>query len=443
MKLSAEIAEHEEGTERKVITFLIYLSIFLGSSIIFFKQPFEGYFHYLVYLLLLPFFVSRYGLPQTPFKIILLPLFVGIFQLLLGNNESFLFIKIFGGVLLSVTFYYYVAEYYELDVDKMFKMYLTWTYWTAVIAIVQYISYKVSFGPGYNYSWLLNKGGSVVSGEGIRVNSIYLEPSQLGIMLGPAAFVASVNILRGKKYHYKLYQSVIVLLALYLSRSSTGYLGLFLVFLIMGINYGYLLYVLLFIVVGMFAGWGLYNTVVEFRDRVDSSIGLWIDNDLSIKNVNSSSFVLYNNSHIAWENLKEHPLFGSGLGSHPIAYAQYSYTNNGEPWLKGFEFNTQDANSMLLRLMSETGLVGVLFILLLIWKSFVGYVGDDDDPYWIISGALLVIVLLYLLRQGNYFLNGFPFFLWLYYHTKGVSIEKREEKLRLAEEKERLANTRY
>jgi hypothetical protein len=443
MRTKEEILSDEAIRQEKIVGFFIYLSIFLGSSIIFFKEPFEGYFHYIIYILILPFFIRRFGLPKVPFQLLMIPLVVGIFQVWLQNNETFLFVKIWGGVLLSVSFYYYVVQYYELDIERMFKLYLTWTYWTAVIAIIQFVAFKINFAPGYDYGFLLNKGGAVI-GEGvIRVNSIYLEPSQLGIMLGPAAFVAAVNILRRKNFHYKQYENVVVLVALYLSRSSTGYLGLFLAIVILGINYGYILYLLFFVVAAIFAGWGLYNSVPEFRDRVDSSMGLWIDGDFSLKNVNSSSFVLYNNSHIAWENMKEHPLFGSGLGSHQVAYKKFSYTNNSKIRLKGFEFNMSDANSLFLRLMSETGLIGVIFIILLVAKSFVGYMGDEEDTSWIISGALLVLILLYLLRQGNYFLNGFPVFLLMYYYNKINYIESLEKKRLAREEAARLAAMRY
>jgi hypothetical protein len=443
MRLQSDILEAESLRQKRWVGFLIYLSVFLGSSITFFKDPFEGYFHYIIYLMLLPFFVSRYGLPSAPFKLLMFPLFIGVFQIFLGNNETFNFVKIFGGVLLSVSFYYYVTEFYELDVEKMFRLYLTWTYWTAIIAIIQFISFKIGFTPGYDFGFLLNKGGHVVTGDSIRVNSIYLEPSQLGIMLGPAAFVALVNILRRRNYHYKPYMNYVILVALYLSRSSTGYLGLFLALIVLGINYGYFLYLVLFVVAGFFAAWGLYNTVIEFRERVDSSMGLWMEHDLSLKNLNSSSFVLYNNSHIAWENLKEHPLFGSGLGSHQVAYGRYTYTKESKIRLKGFEFNTQDANSMFLRLMSETGLMGIVLAFLLIVGSFVGYTGDDDEWEWIASGALLVLILLYLLRQGNYFLNGFPFFVWLYYYNKKNFLEKQERRRQEQEEMQRLAEMRY
>jgi O-antigen ligase len=141
--------------------------------------------------------------------------------------------------------------------------------------------------------------------------------------------------------------------------------------------------------------------------------------------------------------MKEHPLFGSGLGSHQVAYKKFTYTNDGKIRLKGFEFNVADANSLFLRLMSETGLIGVIFIIFLVARSFVGYTGDEEDTSWMISGALLVIILLYLLRQGNYFLNGFPVFLWMYYYNKMNYAERLEEKRLAREEAARLAAMRY
>ncbi len=399
------------------VDFLIFTSIFI-STITFFTTPFEGYLHYLIFLLLFPFFIQRYGLPKVPFQIILLPFFVGVFQVMMGNNEWFLFLKIFSGVLLSTIFYYYVVQYYDIDVEKMFSLYLKWAYWSAIIGIIQYISFKIHFKPGYDYGWIFNKW-SAVAGEGalIRINSIYMEPAQLGIMLGPAAFVAILNIFRKQNFEYKNYQNYIILIAIYLSKSSTGYIGLFFVILIIGLNLGYISYLALFLVVGVLAGIGLYNTVDEVKSRVDAATALWVHQNYKIENLNTSSFVQYNNAHVAFENFKEHPLFGTGMGSHLVAYEKYSYTRTGEISFKGTDLNSTDANSLFLRLVSETGLMGVLFFMVIILNCFVGNSGADDT-HWIVSGALLVLILLCLLRQGNYFLNGFPFFLWLYYYNK-------------------------
>ncbi len=419
-------------SREKSIDFLIYASVFM-ESIMFFREPFEGYLHYFIFLLLLPFFFNRFGLPKAPFQIILLPFFVGIFQIFMGNNEWFLFFKIFLGVMLSTTFYYYVIQYYEMNIEKMFKMYLTWAYWSAIIGILQYISAKIGFKPGYNYQWiydfevLVNKS-TAVTAENTRINSFYIEPSQMGIMLGPAAFVSILNMITKKSYEYKSYQNYVILIAIYLTKSSTGYIGIFFVILIIGLNLGYFSYLILFIAIGILAGVGLYNSVDEFKGRVDAAVGLWVDNDFDIKNVNTSSFVQYNHAHIAYNNILEHPFWGTGLGSHPVAFEKYSYTRTGKVNLKGFDNNSADANSLFLRLMSETGLMGVIFIIVLVFRCFVGNDGIDNK-YWIISGSILVLILLYLMRQGNYFLNGFPFFVWLYYYNRKAYIEERQNRL--------------
>jgi hypothetical protein len=399
------------------VDFLIFTSIFI-STITFFTKPFEGYLHYFIFLALFPFFIHRYGLPKAPFQIILLPFFVGVFQIAMGNNEWFLFLKIFIGVLLSTIFYYYVMQYYELNAKKMFSLYLKWAYWSAIIGLFQYVAFKLNFRPGYDFGWLFNKWSVVSAAEGsIRISSIYMEPSQLGIMLGPAAFVAVLNIFRKQNFEYKNYQNYVILLAVYLSKSSTGYIGLFFVILIIGINLGYISYLILFLVGGVLAGIGLYNTVDEVKSRVDAATALWVHQDYKIENLNTSSFVQYNNAHVAFENFKEHPLFGTGIGSHFVAYEKYSYTRTGVIRFKGTDFNSTDANSLFLRLVSETGLMGVLFFVAIILNCFVGNSGTDDT-HWVVSGAILVLILLYLLRQGNYFLNGFPFFIWLYYYNK-------------------------
>ena len=73
---------------------------------------------------------------------------------------------------------------------------------------------------------------------------------------------------------------------------------------------------------------------------------------------------------------------------------------------------------MFLRLLSETGLLGILFIFIFIFKFYVIRSRTNiDSQHWIIGNAVLVIIILYLLRQGNYFINGFPIFMWIYYYN--------------------------
>ena len=52
---------------------------------------------------------------------------------------------------------------------------------------------------------------------------------------------------------------------------------------------------------------------------------------------------------------------------------------------------------------------------MLLLKCFLYKPKAHDEELWIISTASLIVILLYLTRQGNYFINGFPFFLWMFY----------------------------
>ncbi|MCX6312802.1 MAG: hypothetical protein NT084_14360 [Bacteroidetes bacterium] len=409
--------------QTRLINVLIFLSVFI-SSITFFNTPFEGYVHYIIFILLLPPFMINFGAPKKVMGLLVFPLIAGILEIFMGNNTWDLFLKIFIGVLLSASFYGYVMEYFDFDTQKIFGYYLKGALIVSYIGLFQFFSYQIHFRFGYDYSWILNKWGVVQSGFGIRINSIFSESSQCAIVLSPACFVAIYNLLpRNKKYVFSKFQSCIVLLTTFLTISSTGYMGLFLMLFFLLLNYGKISYFLFGFPVIILASFILYNNIPEFKSRIDSSLGLWIEEDFKLENVNSSSFILYNNYHTAQENFLSNPFTGTGLGSHKVAFDKYSLTNRAD--IIDLQFNKSDGNSLFIRLMSETGLMGLIFIFVFIRRFYVRRNEfDEEGTHWIISNAILIIILLYLLRQGNYFLNGFPLFLWLYYYNRKKHVDR-------------------
>jgi hypothetical protein len=124
------------------------------------------------------------------------------------------------------------------------------------------------------------------------------------------------------------------------------------------------------------------------------------------------SFILYNNFVVAMENFKTNFLFGTGIGSHTVAFENFSLAKDFKVW--GFNLNSADANSMLLRLISETGIFGVSIFAYIMVKFYVKRDRDNLSYHWLISNSILIMILLNLFRQGHYFLNGFPFFIMLY-----------------------------
>jgi hypothetical protein len=396
-----------------VVQFLIFVSVFV-SSIVFFKEPFEGYLHYIVFLTFIPVFAVRYGYPKYLAKILVFLAAVGFLNVGIGVYPMFGFIKVWGGLFLSVTFYHYVLRYYEFNIVQIFKVYGTWSFYVCLIGIIQLVSYRLGIGIGYDYSWLFNKWGITEGGlVGIRVNSIFSEPSTLAAVIAPAAYFSVYNLIHKDNFIVNKKQAIVILITYVLASSSTAYLAL-LVIIFLVTDSLKLRYVLIGTIasIGLFAF--MYSKSEDFRIRVDTSQQLWIYQNYSLENTNSSSFVLYNGFIVATSNLSEFPVFGSGLGSYEQAYEKHSLTKSVLNY--DFEFNTTDGNSSLIRLTVETGIVGVVLFLFLVFKCFIPKKGEQEEIHFrLISQAIFVMIMVYLLRQGNYFLNAFPFFVMMYY----------------------------
>lgn len=404
---------------------VLFVCLF-SSAYVFFKVPFEFYFHYIFLLILLPFFSLKYGIPKPVVLIFSLPFIVGLTHVFLGNCNSFTFIKVFGGLLGTFLFYFYVLFYYDFDVKKLFSIYIKFCFWISVLGLIQVFSFLIGFKAGYDFSWIFNKWGFVRGGVvGFRLNSIISEPAQLAIVLSPALYISIRNLLHKKSFILGKYQSIIIILVTLLTTSSVGYIGL-LFSLLLNTNSFRLRYFFIGFIIFISSFYLAYNYVGDFKSRFDSAVGLWVHKDFSLQNTNNSSFVLYNNLHIAKENLLHHPLLGTGLGSHEDAFNKHTLT--GKVIQYDFAFNKKDGNSLFIRLCTETGLVGLFLVLFFIYKGFVFRVDDDGQfVYLITSQALFILIFLSLIRQGNYMLNGLPLIFLLYYYNFAAYQKSRLE----------------
>lgn len=413
---------------------VIGLTIFLSSYILF-REPFEGYITYAVFLLYLPIYFLRYGVPKEPVFIFLVPFVSGLVFVQTGDNEIGLFLKIFIGLFASVLFYRYVIQSFDYNLESLFQLYISGAVVVSLIGLFQVASFFAGFTPGYNYSWIFNKWGLSFGGIGIRMNSIFSEPAYFAGVIGPAFFIALYNLIRRQKNFMTRRQAIIIITAYSLTFSSLGIISMFVAALLLLINFGFVRYIVLIGPLLYFGYDYTYRNVDEFRDRVDGTVTVFAEGEDEGQNFNKihgSSFVLYNNYVVAFENFKRNPFFGTGFGSHQVAFDKYSLTN--QRGVIQIDFNKSDANSMFLRLMSETGLYGIIFMLFLVIRNYVSRQRSANETNWLMSNAILVVILVYLARQGHYFLNGFPFFLWMYYY-----IRKQNDAQRLAQELETTA----
>jgi hypothetical protein len=400
-----------------VFVLILFTSIF-SSSYILFKFPFEFYFHYLLVIPLLPILVVKNGIPKFYIIIFTYLGFVGIINVINHNNLLFTFIKVYGGLLVIAYFFYGLISQYNFNLKLIFYWYCKLCYVLSFIGIIQITSYLLNFKLGYDYSFLFNKW-RVISGGliGIRVNSILAEPSQFGIVIAPATYISVKNLISKKNIIFNKYQSLMVIINVILTASTIAYAGLLFCILLSTktfrlryLGFGLIISVVLFFI--------SYNYVNEFKLRVDAAKGLWIDKNFGIKNTNNSSFVLYNNLNIAFESLSNHPFLGTGLGSHESAFKKYSLTKTMLNY--NFEFNIKDGNSLFVRLCTETGLIGLIFVFYILIYGFIyktNMSDSEENTHELISHSLFIILVLTLLRQGNYMLNGLPLIFFVYYYN--------------------------
>jgi hypothetical protein len=415
----------------------IFLNLFFNGYVVFQKQlPFEFYITYFPIIILLFFFIAKYRFPRELLYILIPLLIAGLLNILIDNNTLRNFFKIFVNVAVNIIFYRYVIEYYEYDVNRIFKMYLQGSYIVALLGLIQVASYIVKFEPGYNWraflplnKWDVHEGGLL----GIRLNSTFTEPSYFGSSIAPAFFISIYEIFFKRELFLTRTKCLVIIAAYLLTFSSLAYMGVFISILLFALNFGVIRYFFIAIPIAVVMFYFAYDNVKDFRVRIDGMSALFVEGivekelsgDLTkgarmykvskvLTKIHGSSFVLYNNMHVAVQNFKQNPLFGSGLGSHELAFEKY----NLNYMLGGiYEFNAPDANSMFLRTLSELGIMGVLFVFMFIIKFYVSKsLGSvEDESYWLISNAILVIILTQLLRQGNYTYNGFILFAWMYY----------------------------
>ncbi len=412
----------------------IYLHFFIPSYILF-KQPFEFYITYIFIIAYFPFLVAKYSVPRGVWWILIILLATGLLNVWLGNNTYKNFFKIYLNIALNVIFYSTVAAYYNFNVEEMFRRYLKGAVIVCIYGIIELVAYKLGFFNLVSLHHLgFNKWGPPPGGLGIRINSTYPEPTYFAQFMSPAAFVAIYSLFFKDIRWLKKWESVVILVAFFLSYSSLAFTGVFIMLILLLLNYGLIRYFLFFIPISIFLFYIMYNNIEEFKGRIDGIKTLFIDEYLLeekdrdvlnpqafyarqwrvLSKVHGSPLVLYNNYYVAMQNFKSNPLFGTGLGSHEIAFEKYNLNYLISKW---YVLNSPDANSMGLRIISELGIMGILFMILFIKNYFVLRTPDENN-HWIISSALLVIIILQLLRQGNYTFAGFIFFCWLYYYNK-------------------------
>lgn len=402
----------------KLINYVSLFIIFSGAF--FFKtEAFDFYYYYFFILFLLPLLALISGLQlQRGLLITMSVLFViGLPNVVLGNNALAFLVKQILGISVITIYFYYLLRANDFDWLKLFGIYMNLAKIVAWIAITQTVTYLLGIRFLYDFSYFIPGHQLDTSIGFIRVSSILVEPSHFVIVMTPAIFISVYNIFKRCSHFINKTNSILIALSVFLTFSTLGYLSLIFSFIFLFKNpfsFKKVIGTAFFFVTTIFV---LYYTVAPVTSRVDGLVDLFIHKE--IQRVNISSFTIFNNFTVASQNFLYHPLFGTGLGSHQVAFDKYAYKDVFDqvktPYLNSL--NKEDANSLFLRLLSETGLLGIITTFLFIGRYRVK-ASHIHEIGWIVNTAILILFLVKLIRDGHYFNHGLPFFIWIYYLIK-------------------------
>jgi O-antigen ligase len=124
------------------------------------------------------------------------------------------------------------------------------------------------------------------------------------------------------------------------------------------------------------------------------------------KVVTATSVSFLSNLEVAFESIKRNPLFGSGLGGHSEMYTLY-FKESAFKYSYLYGTNSPSGHSLLIRILSEAGLMGFLAVG---WGLFKVTLLRADNYHRIISLACIAHFFGKALKLGGYFDYGTPFF---------------------------------
>lgn len=364
--------------------------------------------------------------------LIIFSLFVilSLFNIILNNSRFFYFFKQALGILVHSTVFYMLIEFNHYNIKKLFSIYLQISFIVALIGFIQalaFLFYRI-FPSSYLYSrflfdfrYFLPSWRLSFCQIGIRINSISPEPASLCFVLFPAFFVSLYSVISNDQYFLPRVKSLVVISVFVLSFSLIGFLGIVLslwlfiyrknLFRSSKEKLMKILLVLLFIFIS-FTIFSIQEVRVKFSDSKKIFSG-----ETDWQKVNPSNYNLIRNTLVSFSVLKDNFLFGYGLGSHFISFNEHARKYQIDHPGRFNSLNPQDANSLLLRALSETGLIGFSILLIFIFNNYMPIRKHSENYFWLINNSIFILFILRLIRQGNYFSEGFFFFIWLYYFS--------------------------
>jgi len=319
----------------------------------------------------------------------------GIVSFLWLNNPIKSLVAQLLGISFCSIYYYNFLKYYGTKVA--FQTYLKVAFLIAFLAIPMFYLDINVFIPN-------------------RLNGIMTEPAHYAAIMLPAAYA----LLR-KKHYFKF---LLVIVTIFLSRSTIGYLGLVLILIAPLLKERYLIkYAWVALVVIASSAFYLStqwdkpvtenegNALVRRLKETNESISSFYTGAFQ-QYTNLSSYAFLSNAFITKNIFIDKPL-GTGLGSYPYEYDKYYSLMKPPPYLielNQSKINRTDANSLFFRALADLGIFAILIFVYFAYRSIRIFKNDEK----IIQQSSFFYLVVKLIREGHYFPPEFYFFLLIF-----------------------------
>ncbi len=346
---------------------------------------------------------------------------LSLLNVVMGNNTMILLLKQLFAISLNSLVFYLLVKLNSGDIKKLFSVYLNLALIIAIIGLIQEAAYVIKIPCLYSFGYFIPKWiyPERYNSSFLRLNSILSEPSSFCFALMPAFFAAVTSFCKKDFKFMGRTKSLIFMVTFLFTFSSIGYIGIILSVALL-IYYSLKAKSLIVISVVVVFSLGLiYKLVPEFQLRTNDMVYV-MRGQTKLEVINQSTFALLSNALVTVNVFKSSPLFGNGLGSYAVSFKKY-IGKIINPSYTGTYSNEKDANSLFLRLLAETGLLGLVLFLYFLVSSYLSKNNDPSRYLWIINNGILILFIMRLIRQGHYFSEGFFFFFWLYYFSKRTS----------------------
>lgn len=404
MNMEKPLLADVDFSRKNLLAIGMILSLFVSYKYQNFAGIADFYYHYILYffVLIFGFFRVSYNAiwKQPLLKFLLITFVSSVFAYFFQPYPLLHFAKQFGGFVFIGFTWLVFFMLFSGSKQKLFSLYVGIALIAAFLTIPEQILHQ------FDVHLTPKKGGWVGL---FRCYSFTEEPFSLALLLLPALSFYTQKM--ASLTRWGLLQFGVLLTGLFFTFSGAGWLvfGLFLLFNLgqsLKSNnrwlFAFKILVLSSLAIGFFSYSGTQTRVRESMEMVSYFADL--PNKKVLVNVNTSTRALYLNSIVAYNQVKQNPLTGGGLGSHGVAYERIVQSPLDSFGIYIAHYNQLDGGSGLIRLLSEFGLVGLFFILYVFYRIIKFEHVSLRMPFALFWMA-------YLIHSGNYFLHGT--FFWL------------------------------